>query len=180
MFLHLFCPCEINAAAGHNTMHPVSSAAFLLLFTINCMFRDMFIPLHFLVPHPTCPLVVSTRKILWYFDHPQDTHFSSTACCMAIFPLHLLNCRAVSQSLLSPLAVLGCHTSCSPPGSTSALHATTVRVKYYKRCNYLDKPFFLVHIRDARWWWLRTLFMFIVCKVYKRLFTEEEKNINKL
>lgn len=154
MFLHLFCPCEINAAARHNTMHPVSSAAFLLLFTINCMFRDMFIPLHLLVPHPTCPLVVSTRKILWYFDHPQDTHFSSTACCMAIFPLHLLNCRAVSQSLLSPLAVLGCHTSCSPPGSTSALHATTVRVKYYKRCNYLDKPFFLVHIRDARCWWL--------------------------
>lgn len=49
-FLHLFCPYKINAAARHNTMHAVSSAA-LLLFTANCTFRDVLLSLHLPAPH---------------------------------------------------------------------------------------------------------------------------------
>lgn len=50
MFLHLFCPYEINAAAKHNTMHPMSSAVFLLLFTVKCIFRGVFLPVHLPAP----------------------------------------------------------------------------------------------------------------------------------
>lgn len=46
MFLHLLCPYETNPVVRHNTIRPVSSSAFLLLFIVNYTFRNVFLPLY--------------------------------------------------------------------------------------------------------------------------------------
>jgi len=119
MFLHFFCPCEINAAARHNTMQPVSSAAFLLLFTLNCIFRSVF-----LAPCPPHLCFVSL-----YMEDAVIAHkiFTSVPLDASwLFFLCTFLSRVIALGSLSPLAVLGCLTSCSSPGSTSVLDATTV------------------------------------------------------
>lgn len=81
MFLHLFCPYEINAAANHNTMHPMSSAVFLLLFPLKCNFKSVFLSVHF--PALSCTLAISTRKRLCLLSlhtrHPLAFHCMLTA-----------------------------------------------------------------------------------------------------
>ena len=148
MFLHLFCPYEINAAARHNTMYPVSSAVFLLLFTADCIFRDVFLPLHLPAAHLCFGSLYMEDVLIALFTHKVFTSVPLHASWL--FFLCIFFSRVISLRSLSPLAVLGSHTYCSSPGSTSTLDATTVRLEYYKRCNYFDRPFFLVHVWDAR------------------------------
>lgn len=109
MFLHLFCPYEINAAANHNTMHPMSSAVFLLLFTLKYIFRSVFLSVHF--PAPSCTLAIPTWKRLCllclHTRHPLVFHCMLTAN----FSFALLFSILISLSLLSSLAELGCLTS---------------------------------------------------------------------
>lgn len=124
MFLHLFCPYEINAAAKHNTMHPMSSAVFLLLFTVKCIFRGVFLPVH--LPAPRCTLAIPPRKRLCLLC--LHTRHSLLFHCMltAYFSFALVFSVLISLSLLSSLAELGCLTSCTSPQSTSTLGAAAV------------------------------------------------------
>lgn len=80
MFLHLFCPYEINATANHNTMHPMSSAVFLLLFNLKCIFRGVFLSVH--LPAPSCTLAIPTEEFVFaLFTHQTSTCVSLHANC---------------------------------------------------------------------------------------------------
>lgn len=125
MFLHLPRLYEINAAANHNTMHPMSSAVFLLLHTLKCVFRGVFLPVH--LPAPSCNLAVPTWKRLCLIC--LHTRHSLLLHCMLpafFFSFALFFSILISLSLLSSLAELGCLTSCTSAKSPSRLAAAAV------------------------------------------------------